>query len=199
MLDAVLDVNENDLLERVAQAYFDALLGRCSWIWPVRKKTAFAAQLQSAQKGFAAGVGMRTDVDEGPSPHGFGPCAGAAGPAGTGIWRGGVWPCCWGCPWRSWCNWPIWIPSASPPVRPSPPVPSNGLPWPESSPQLQALRARLRAAQAEVDKAQAGHKPTLDVVATVSRSDSDSVTSINTVYKQKYVGGAIECAFVLWW
>ena len=75
---------------------------------------------------------------------------------------------------------------------PSAPVPTSAEQWialaEESSPQLQALRARLRAAQAEVDKAQAGHKPTLDVVATVSRSDSDSVTSINTVYKQKYVG-----------
>ena len=62
--DAVLDVNENDLLERVAQAYFDALLGQVQLDLASAQKTAFAAQLQSAQKGFAAGVGMRTDVDE---------------------------------------------------------------------------------------------------------------------------------------
>ena len=186
--DAVLDVNENDLLERVAQAYFDALLGQVQLDLASAQKTAFAAQLQSAQKGFAAGVGMRTDVDEAKARMDLAHAQVLQAQQALDLARRRL-------------ALLLGVPVAqlvqladldTQRFAPSAPVPTSAEQWialaEESSPQLQALRARLRAAQAEVDKAQAGHKPTLDVVATVSRSDSDSVTSINTVYKQKYVG-----------
>ena len=186
--DAVLDVNENDLLERVAQAYFDALLGQVQLDLASAQKTAFAAQLQSAQKGFAAGVGMRPDVDEAQARMDLAHAQVLQAQQALDLARRRL-------------ALLLGVPVAqlvqladldTQRFAPSAPVPTSAEQWialaEESSPQLQALRARLRAAQAEVDKAQAGHKPTLDVVATVSRSDSDSVTSINTVYKQKYVG-----------
>ena len=186
--DAVLDVNENDLLERVAQAYFDALLGQVQLDLASAQKTAFAAQLQSAQKGFAAGVGMRTDVDEAQARMDLAHAQVLQAQQALDLARRRL-------------ALLLGVPVAqlvqladldTQRFAPSAPVPTSAEQWialaEESSPQLQALRARLQAAQAEVDKAQAGHKPTLDVVATVSRSDSDSVTSINTVYKQKYVG-----------
>lgn len=186
--DAVLDVNENDLLERVAQAYFDALLGQVQLDLASAQKTAFAAQLQSAQKGFAAGVGMRTDVDEAQARMDLAHAQVLQAQQALDLARRRL-------------ALLLGVPVAqlvqladldTQRFAPSAPVPTSAEQWialaEESSPQLQALLARLRAAQAEVDKAQAGHKPTLDVVATVSRSDSDSVTSINTVYKQKYVG-----------
>ena len=186
--DAVLDVNENDLLERVAQAYFDALLGQVQLDLASAQKTAFAAQLQSAQKGFAAGVGMRTDVDEAQARMDLAHAQVLQAQQALDLARRRL-------------ALLLGVPVAqlvqladldTQRFAPRAPVPTSAEQWialaEESSPQLQALRARLRAAQAEVDKAQAGHKPTLDVVATVSRSDSDSVTSINTVYKQKYVG-----------
>ena len=186
--DAVLDVNENDLLERVAQAYFDALLGQVQLDLASAQKTAFAAQLQSAQKGFAAGVGMRTDVDEAQARMDLAHAQVLQAQQALDLARRrlalllGV----------SVAQLVQLADLDTQRFAPSAPVPTSAEQWialaEESSPQLQALRARLRAAQAEVDKAQAGHKPTLDVVATVSRSDSDSVTSINTVYKQKYVG-----------
>ena len=186
--DAVLDVNENDLLERVAQAYFDALLGQVQLDLASAQKTAFAAQLQSAQKGFAAGVGMRTDVDEAQARMDLAHAQVLQAQQALDLARRRL---------ASLLGVPVaqLVQLADLDTQrfaPSAPVPTSAEQWialaEESSPQLQALRARLRAAQAEVDKAQAGHKPTLDVVATVSRSDSDSVTSINTVYKQKYVG-----------
>ena len=186
--DAVLDVNTNDLLERVAQAYFDALLGQVQLDLASAQKTAFAAQLQSAQKGFAAGVGMRTDVDEAQARMDLAHAQVLQAQQALDLARRRL-------------ALLLGVPVAqlvqladldTQRFAHSAPVPTSAEQWialaEESSPQLQALRARLRAAQAEVDKAQAGHKPTLDVVATVSRSDSDSVTSINTVYKQKYVG-----------
>ncbi|MBK7000440.1 MAG: TolC family protein [Rhodoferax sp.] len=45
-----------------------------------------------------------------------------------------------------------------------------------NSPELQALTARVRSAELEVDKATAGHKPTLDAVAQLSSSESENVT-----------------------
>ena len=186
--DAVLDVNENDLLERVAQAYFDALLGQVQLDLASAQKTAFAAQLQSAQKGFAAGVGMRTDVDEAQARMDLAHAQVLQAQQALDLARRRL-ALLLGVPVTQLVQLADLDTQR---FAPSAPVPTSAEQWialaEESSPQLQALRARLRAAQAEVDKAQAGHKPTLDVVATVSRSDSDSVTSINTVYKQKYVG-----------
>lgn len=53
-----------------------------------------------------------------------------------------------------------------------------------ASPELQALRAQGEAARLEVP----GHLSTLDAVAGWSRSNSDSVTSVNARYEQKTFG-----------
>ena len=56
------------------------------------------------------------------------------------------------------------------------------------SPDLVALQARLEAARIEVRKAQAGHKPTLDAVAQITRSGSENVTSPQSSYINRQVG-----------
>lgn len=186
--DAVLDVNENELLERVAQTYFDLLLAQVQVRLSSDQESAYAAQLQSAQKGFAAGTGMRTDVDEAQARLDLAHAQVLQAQQGLDLARRRL-SLLTGVPTTQLMELADldaqrFVPRA--------PVPQGVEDWvalaQESSPQLQALRARLRAAQLEVDKAKAGHKPTLDMVAVVSRSDSDSVTSVNTVYKQKYVG-----------
>jgi outer membrane protein, protease secretion system len=186
--DAVLDVNENSLLERVAQAYFDALLAQVQLDLASAQQTAYEAQLQLAQKGFAAGMGMRTDVDEAQARRDLAHAQVLQAQQALNLARRRL---------SLLVGTPVTEQVALADLdtqrfAPSAPMPSGAQEWialaEESSPQLQALRARLRAAQAEVDKARAGHKPTLDMVAVVSRSDSDSVTSVNTIYKQKYVG-----------
>ncbi|WP_161953239.1 TolC family protein, partial [Escherichia coli] len=53
---------------------------------------------------------------------------------------------------------------------------------------MAALRAQLEAARLEVEKTQAGHRPTLDLVAQWSRTNSDSVISVNSRYDNKTVG-----------
>ncbi len=58
----------------------------------------------------------------------------------------------------------------------------------EKSPDLMALRSRLEAARLEVHKAQAGHKPTLDAVAQVTRSGSENVTSPQSSYTNRQIG-----------
>jgi outer membrane protein TolC len=66
----------------------------------------------------------------------------------------------------------------------SPPNPDDPQNWIElaeqASPELRALRARAQAAAFEVEKARAGHLPTLDATAQWSRSTSDSISNIET-------------------
>ena len=75
---------------------------------------------------------------------------------------------------------------------PSAPAPAGVEAWIEraeqASPELESLRAQLEAARQEIDKAEAGHKPTLDAVAQWARSSSDSVTNVNSRYDNKTIG-----------
>jgi outer membrane protein TolC len=58
----------------------------------------------------------------------------------------------------------------------------------ESSPEIAALKAQREAAQWEIEKAKAGHHPTLDAVAQWSRANSDNINRINSQYETKSVG-----------
>ena len=56
------------------------------------------------------------------------------------------------------------------------------------SPELRQLQARLESARLDVERASAGHLPTLDAVAQWSRSDSENVTSPSTRYLNRSIG-----------
>lgn len=58
----------------------------------------------------------------------------------------------------------------------------------DNSPDIQALRMQLEAARSSVAQMRGGHLPTLDLVATHRKSDSDYDTSIGQEYTTKYVG-----------
>ncbi len=57
-----------------------------------------------------------------------------------------------------------------------------------NSPELLGLQYRADAARLEVSKAQGGHYPTLDAVAQVTRSASETVTTTSTRYINRTVG-----------
>lgn len=56
----------------------------------------------------------------------------------------------------------------------------------ESNAEYQTILAQVRAAEQEVEKALAGHYPTVDFVAATGRSDNDSVTTLNRLGDTKY-------------
>ena len=72
------------------------------------------------------------------------------------------------------------------------PTPNRVEDWTEraelTSPEIQSLKAQVEVARHEVEKARAGHYPTLDAVAQWSRSNSENVTSVNTRYTNKSIG-----------
>ena len=57
-----------------------------------------------------------------------------------------------------------------------------------TSPVLASLQARVLAAQATVERIQAGHKPTLDALFQVNKSGSENVTSPSSSYLNKQIG-----------
>lgn len=57
-----------------------------------------------------------------------------------------------------------------------------------TSPVLASLQARVRAAQAAVERVWAGHKPTLDAIVQISKSNSENVTSPASSYLNKQIG-----------
>lgn len=183
--NALLERDEQALVLRVGEAYFDALLARDQVALLRVQKASHLSQLDAARKGFAAGAGARTDIDEVQSRLDMTLAQelevaqhveftqrrlevltgqGAAALAGLDVQR----------------------------FAPAPPEPARLEDWiaraESASPELRALRAQLGAAQLEVRKAEAGRLPTLDAVAQWSRSQSDSVTSIHSRHAHRSVG-----------
>jgi len=57
-----------------------------------------------------------------------------------------------------------------------------------SNPEIRSLKSRVEATRLEVAKASAGHYPTLDLVAQISNSQSDSVTNPYAAYYNRSIG-----------
>ncbi|HPZ14864.1 MAG TPA: TolC family protein, partial [Bacillota bacterium] len=72
------------------------------------------------------------------------------------------------------------------------PIPADLEAWmaraENGSPELQSLQSQIEIARQEIEKSKSGHLPTLDAVAQWSRTNSDSVTSVNYKYDNKMIG-----------
>lgn len=183
--DAMLERDEQGLVVRVSEAYFDALLARAQLDLIAAQKAAYAVQLDAAEKGFKAGTGVRTDVDEAQARVDMSRAQELEAEQNVAFTRRRL-EVLVGRPVDSLADLDV------PRFQPGPPVPARVEDWialaEEASPQLRSLRAQLETARMEIEKAKAGHKPTLDAVAGWSRQDSDTVTSVNNVYNQKFIG-----------
>ena len=182
---ATLERDEQSLVVRVGEAYFEALLTSEQLALVLAQKETYTIQLDAARKGFAAGTGTRTDVDEAQARLDITVAQELEARQNVEFTRRRI----------------EVLTGNSDSVlarldigrfAPVAPVPNSLDLWIEraeqSSPELQSLRAQLEAARQEIEKARAGHLPTLDAVAQWSRSSSDSVTSVNSRYENKTIG-----------
>ena len=183
--DAALERDEQTLVTRVGEAYFDALLAQDQVMLIEAQKATYSTQLDAARKGLHAGTGTRTDIDEAQARLDLTLAQELEALQHVEFTRRRL---------ESLMGRPVDV-LASLDVRrfnPTAPIPGLVDDWVEraeqANPELQSLRAQLDAAGMEVEKAQAGHKPTLDAVAQWSRSSSDTVTSINQRYDNKSIG-----------
>lgn len=183
--DASLERDEQSLVTRVAEAYFDALLAHDQLSLIAAQKATYSTQLDAARKLFAGGAGVRTDVDEAQARLDLTMAQELEAQQNVEFTRHRI-GVLTGQPVESLALLDV---SRFAPVSP---VPASLEAWIEraeqSSPEMAALRAQLEAARLEVEKTQAGHRPTLDLVAQWSRTNSDSVTSVNSRYDNKTVG-----------
>ncbi|HQT09768.1 MAG TPA: TolC family outer membrane protein, partial [Polaromonas sp.] len=176
---------EQTLVTRVGEAYFDALLAQDQVLLIEAQKATYATQLDAARKGLEAGTGTRTDIDEAQARLDLTLAQELEALQNVEFTRRRL---------ESLMGRPADVLASLDVQRFNPTAPIPGLvdAWVEraeqASPELQSLRAQLDAAGMEVEKAQAGHKPTLDAVAQWSRSSSDTVTSVNQRYDNKSIG-----------
>jgi protease secretion system outer membrane protein len=183
--DAALERDEQSLVVRVGEAYFDALLAQDQLLLTAAQKKTYGVQLEAAGRGLTAGSGTRTDVDEAQARLDLALAQELEALQNVDFTRRRL-EVLTGQPVQTLAPLDVLR------FRPHSPEPGSVQAWIEraeqSSPELQALRAQLQAAQQEIDKAQAGHKPTLDAVVQWSRSNSDSVTSVNSRFENKSIG-----------
>lgn len=183
--DASLERDEQTLVTRVAETYFDALLAKDQLELVASQKKTYSTQLDAARKLFAAGAGVRTDVDEAQARLDLIMAQELEAQQHVGFTQRRL---------EVLTGQSVQVLAALDVGRfaPTPPVPGSLNEWIDraerASPEMAALRAQWEAARLEIDKAQSGHKPTLDLVAQWSRTNSDSVSNVNSRYDNKTVG-----------
>ena len=167
---AELQVAEQDLLVRVAQAYFDVLAAQDTLTTTRASKQAIGEQLASAKRNFEVGTATITDTREAQARFDLATAQEIAADNDLRtkrnaldqlVGRGGVQP----------------LPLRQPVRLPEELAPQDVEPWLEATrtlhPQVQRAQAALEVARLETDKARAGALPTVDLVGAVTRNGSN--------------------------
>ena len=183
--EANLDRDLQNLVVRVAGAYFETLMADEQLELVQAQIKTYTALVDAAQKGLTAGSGTRTDVDDAKARLDMAKAQELEARQNQELTRRQL---------QLLINQPVGqiakLNAAS--LQLTPPEPANLDEWTrkaeEASPEIKAMQARLDAARREVSKAQAGHLPTLDAVAQWSNSGSENITRVNSRYENKTIG-----------
>lgn len=183
--NAVLESELQNLAVRVGGAYFEALLAEDQLALVLAQRKTYTTQLDAVRKRFDAGAGVRTDIDEAQARLDMTLAQELEARQNVDYTRRQL---------QVLVNQPVdqlaVLDAGAMPLQP--PQPNRLEDWTalaeQNSPELKVLRARLEAATSEVDKAKAGHFPTLDAVAQWARSSSENNLNINSSYNSQSVG-----------
>jgi outer membrane protein len=168
--DAVLAQAEQDLILRVAQAYFDVLLAQDSVAFAQAQLEAIGQQLEQAKRNFEVGTATITDTHEAQARYDITLASEIAARNDLEVKRRAL---------------AAIIGRAAPGLAPlgpqfslRPPDPDNMERWVEAAqranPQVRIAEAGLAFAAQEVERHRAGHRPTLDAFASYSDTGSGS-------------------------
>ncbi len=182
--DAQLDIERQRLVMRVTEAYLEVLRAEEQQRLLAVQRASLAAQLDAARKGFAAGSGTRTDIDEAQARLDLQVAQELEGLQAVELGRRQL---------SAIVGQPVGALSAIAVERLPTTPPREGLEeWitraEGASPEVTSARAQVAAAREAVDMAKAEFLPTLDGTAQVLLSDSDSPTQVNSKYNQKSIG-----------
>jgi outer membrane protein len=178
--EAVFAQAAQDLILRVAQAYFDVLYAQENLAAVRASKQAIAQQLAQAKQNFEVGTATITDTHEAQSRFDLASAQELAGENDLEVKRYAL---------RVIVGRELGeLARLRADATLLPPQPASMEPWvvaaENDSFQVQAQQAALEVAQREIERMRAGHYPTLDVVANYGKSDSalsiSSDTSLET-------------------
>ncbi|MEN9395766.1 MAG: hypothetical protein RLZ81_296 [Pseudomonadota bacterium] len=176
-VNAGLRRDEQNLAIRLVGAYLDALGTGDQLALVVAQRVFYTAQLDSARKTFAAGAGTRTDVDEVQARLDMVQAMELEARQNVGYAKRQL---------------QVLVGESVETLAPlnvsklelALPQPDSVDNWIEraeqNSPEMRMARAQLDAAVQGIDRAKAGHHPTLDGVVQWSRSDRDNTSQPNT-------------------
>jgi outer membrane protein len=157
-----------DLIVRVAQAYFDVLLAQEAVATTEAQRTAIAEQLESAKRNFEVGTATITDTHEAQARFDLATAQEIAAQSDLLVKRQAL-RAVVGKDYEA-------LKALRSGVKLSPPQPNDIGKWVESAEQgglnVQLGQLGLEIADKEVSKQRAGHYPTLDVVATRGRDSA---------------------------
>lgn len=183
--NAQLDKETQNVAVRVVSAYLEALLAQDQLSLVLAQKSAYTTQLDSARKRFAGGAGVRTDIDEAQARLDLSKAQELEARQHVDYTRRAI---------QVLVNAPVTAlaPLDERKLKLLRPDPDRLEDWTQraeiSSPEIRALTAQREAARNEIDKAKAGHMPTLDAIAQWSISNSDNVTRVDSKYDNKAIG-----------
>ena len=183
--EAILLQDEQNLSARVGSAYFEAMLSYDQLALVLAQRTTTTTQLDAARKAFAGGAGTRTDVDEAQARLDQTLALEIEARQNVDYTRQQL---------EVLVNQPVGQLATLnvDKLELLNPEPNRIEDWTRraeaNSPQLRSLQAQLEAAREEVAKASAGHMPTLDAIAQLSRSQSENVTNTTNRYTNASFG-----------
>lgn len=184
--EAILERDHQALVMRVTQAYFETLLAEEQLALVGVQKTTYTTQVDAARSAFSAGAGTRTDVEEAQARLDLTIAQELEARQQVDLARRQL---------QVLINQPVVSQVAPLDIRKlqlAPPQPASVEDWTAmaeaASPEMQSARAQVAVARADVERAQAGHYPTLDAIAQISRSSNDNITRVNTEFDQKQIG-----------
>jgi len=181
---AVLALEEQNLAVRVSSAYFEAMLTHDQLALVLSQQVAYTTQLDAAHKSLAAGSGTRTDIDEAQARIDMSLALEIEARQNLAYTLQQL---------QVLINEPIGklatLNVAN--LVLAYPDPMQLDDWTsraeQNNPQIHSLKSRIEIARQEVDKAKAGHHPTLDAIAQWSQSESENVTKTESRYTNNSV------------
>ena len=178
--EAQFAVARQDLVIRVAQAYFDVLLAQDNVALAGAQKSAIGEQLEMAKRNFEVGIATITDTHEAQARYDLTTSQEIAAQNDLEIKKRALQQIISKIPGHL-----AVLNSKFPLVLPEP---NDMAEWvaqaEQQSPQIAIQRAALQIADQEVERNRAGHYPTLDLVAGHSRNNNSSYLLSGTVTSQ---------------
>lgn len=183
--EASLDKSLQDMLVRLCGVYFEALMAHDQMALIQSQKEAISAQLQGAKRAFQAGQGTRTDIDDAQARFDMILAQELESTNNLSHTRRQL---------EVIINRPAGELARLDPGRMQllPPTPANPDLWiargEAANAELRAGRANIESARQELEKARAGHHPTVDLVASRGRNHSANDVTINQLYLTTTLG-----------